>query len=164
GGGRVDLSGATSYTGGAMQVLTDGAGSTVDLSQLPKLFSDAGNDSTLTARNAGKIVTTQLTALDRVSVVVQDTGTVTTSGLTDIDGASLYAAAGATLALPALTGYTGVASHHSVFQAADAKSKLDLSKLATLHGGPQGAVLYINAYGGARVDLSGATSYAGGAM
>src|SRR5262249_22576887 len=106
--------------------------------------------------------TRQITALTNGGLTV-DGGRPDFSGLTSADGLSLYANDGGTLALPSLTSYTGVSAHHSVFQA-NSGGVLDLSTLTALHGGPEWAVLYVNAYNGGAIKLNNVNSYSGGSM
>ena len=56
GGGEVDLSKLTSDAGGRVQFYADGTGSTIDLSRLPQLFSDAAYNSSIDAQNGATIL------------------------------------------------------------------------------------------------------------
>jgi hypothetical protein len=181
-GGRVDLSGVTSYAGGSTVFTSDGTGTTVDLSAMPSLFSDSYYGSCLTVRNGGTIRSGALTTLDRVNVSIADTGALDTKQLTTLTNGSLnvsgptpdfstlanvtdsnlYVDSGGTLALPALTTYTPKSGNGVTFQASGTGSVLDLSKLTALHGVTYYSQLYINAYSGGQVKLQNVASYTGG--
>jgi hypothetical protein len=181
GGGTVDLSNVTSYPGSRTNIFADGAGSIVDLSQLPKLVSDVYYNSSLEARNSATIKIPLLTTLSRVDLAVNANATLATrqitgytgatltvngaapdfSGLTKIDGLNLYVNGGGTLAFPNVTSYAG-AGYDTTLQANGANSKLDLSHLTKLTGGGYYSGVYVNALGGGKVDLSNVTSDLGG--
>ena len=76
-GGKVDLSNLTSYTSGSTHFTADGAASTIDLSKLPGLLSDAGSGSSLQATNGGTISLNSGTVdLTGVAISVASTGTI----------------------------------------------------------------------------------------
>jgi hypothetical protein len=181
GGGKVDLSGVTSYPTGRTGILADGTNSVVDLSQLPKLISDANWNSGLEARNGGTVKVPLLTTLNRVDLTVNANATLATrqitaftgatitdngatpdfSGLTSIDGLTLVVTGGGTLAFPGVTSYAG-ANYDTLLQASDPGSKLDLSHLTTLKGGGTYNTVSVRALGGGKVDLSAVTSQPNG--
>ncbi len=178
GGGKVDLSGVTSYPTGRTGILADGANSVVDLSALPKLISDANWNSALEARNDGTVKDPVLTTLNRVDLTVNANATLATrqitaftgasltvnggapdfSGLTSLDGLNVVVNGGGTLAFPTISSYAG-ANYDTTLQASDPNSKLDLSHITTLKGASNYSDLNIRALGGGKVDLSGVTSY-----
>ncbi len=96
-GGKVDLSGTTSFTTFVVQVVADGAVSVVDLSAVTALGTNSYYyDNYIKATNGGTVVMGNLTALDDTEMVLDGTGTVNTSQITDftnglltLDGAPL---------------------------------------------------------------------------
>ena len=160
--GSIKLGSVTSYTGGATQVYSEDQGTTIDLSQLPKFFSDANNDSSLEEAYSGTILLSDLTSISDTNLEANGSNTTfTLSGLTNVDGENLTADNGATLSLPEVTSYSGVRAHSSTLYANG--GTLDLSNVTTLNGGPSGAVLYLDAYNAGDIKLGSVTSYTGGA-
>ncbi len=83
GGGQVNLSGVSTIPSGNVQVLADGAGSTVDLSALAS-FTDTNPNGTssLEARNGGAITLSGgTTSVTQVNVLATATGTITAGTL-----------------------------------------------------------------------------------
>ena len=119
------MSNLTSYTAGATHFTASGTASTIDLSKLPALLSDASYTSSLQASSGGTIVDPVLATLNRTDVTTDGTGTLGTaqistftggtitanggtpdySGLTSLTAANLYANSGAVLAFPGVTSY-----------------------------------------------------------
>jgi len=159
------LGGATSYTGGSTQATSSDTGSVIDFSKITNFFSDANNASLLQTQSGGQILTPKLATLNDANLIVDGAASMSTqqitsftnagievdggepdfSGLTNIDGDSLDANGGV-LSLPSVNSYTGVSAYHSYFTAQNAGT-LNLSNITTLHGGLQGAVLFINSSG-----------------
>ena len=181
-GGLVNLSAVSSYTGGSTRFDADGS-STINLSSLPKLFSDANNNSQLTTSNGGRIQTPTLTNINDVVLTVAGTSSVDThqlttatvstltvnagqpdfSGLTTVDGDDLFANTGGVLALPNVTEYVGPPSAiNTTLQANGAGSTLDLSHVTTFKGGQGGVITFVTSLNSGVVNLANLTSYTGG--
>ena len=174
-GGEVNLSGVTSQPSGRIQFYADGTGSTIDLSKLTALISDANYNSSLEVQDGATIIDPVLATLNRADLETDSTAGISTkqitsdvsstitvnggtpdfSGLTTIDGLDLYANGG-TLALPSATSYTGPGT----IQANG--GTVDLSTLTTLTGASGYDDLNVNAYSGSEVNLSGVTSQSSG--
>ena len=181
-GGKVDLSNLNNYTTGATHFAASGTASTIDLSKLTGLLSDALYDSSLQASGGGTILDPLLATLNRTDVTTDGTGTLGTaqistytggtitanggtpdySGLTALSGANLYANNGAVLAFPGVTSYPAQSASTTV-QASGTGSLVDLSHLTTLAGGTYIYVLSVNALAGGKVDLSHLNNYTTGA-
>jgi formylmethanofuran dehydrogenase subunit C len=136
--GKIDLPVFTQTSGGSTQLVSQGAGSQLNVPSLTSLSSQA-QPSGLTV-NGGLLNDPLLTSLDNVSLSLDGTGTLSTSqfthitgstltitagtpnfsGLTDIDSTSVLVSGGATVSLPGVTSYHGGAGpqlHTSTLQA-----------------------------------------------
>ena len=151
---RSVLSNLTSYTAGATRFYASGTASTIDLSKLPALLSDASYNSSLQASSGGTILDPVLATLNRTDVTTDGTGTLGTaqissfsggtitvnggtpdySGLTSLTAANLYANNGTVLAFPSVTSYAAQSVYVPTIQANGTGSVVDLSHLTTLVG------------------------------
>ena len=89
-GGEVNLSNLTS-TSGSTHFTADGAASTIDLSKLPGLLSDAGSGSSLQATNGGTILDPVLATLNQTDVTTDGTGTLATAQITTFTNGTITA-------------------------------------------------------------------------
>jgi hypothetical protein len=161
-GGKVDMSSLTSDTSGSTSYRADGAGSLIDLSKLPSLASQSTSGGAVVASSGGTILSAALTLLNDINMQVNGSGSaIGTAAITTVTASGLLATGGATLALPALT-LLNDATTGSI-GAIGAGSVVDLSHLKTLSGATGFTTFNISASSGGKVDLSGATSYSGGA-
>ena len=148
------MSNLTSYTAGATRFTASGTASTIDLSKLTALLSDASYNSSLQASSGGTILDPVLATLNRTDVTTDGTGTLGTaqissftggtitanggtpdySGLTSLTAANLYANNGAVLAFPGVTSYAAQSVYVPTIQANGTGSVVDLSHLTTLSG------------------------------
>ena len=90
-GGEVDLSNLNNYTTGATGFYASGTGSTIDLSKLTGLLSDALYNSSLQASGGGTILDPLLATLNRTDVTTDGTGTLGTAQISTYTGGTIMA-------------------------------------------------------------------------
>jgi RHS repeat-associated protein len=185
-GGKVDLSSLSSNPSGRTFFQVSGTGSLIDLSALPKITSDQGYASLLSATGGGSVRAPILTTLLHTDLTLDGTGglnegqltsltsaTITVNsgirnftGLRTIDGNQLFASGGAIVSFPDVTLISGPVDYGLNIQASGTSgpngagnpSTIDLSHVTTLVGAQNNGYLAINAYSGGRVDLSNVNS------
>ena len=81
-GGEVNLSGVTSQPSGRIQFYADGTGSTIDLSKLTALISDAYYNSSLQVQDGGTIIDPVLASLNRADLETDSTAGISTRQIT----------------------------------------------------------------------------------
>ena len=172
-GGQVILTGVGTVPFSSFYVWAEGAGALVNLSSLthsPRAGSSfevrssgtisiplitRAEEINLTLRNAGILPTAQVLSLANSSITVDST-TPDFNAVTNADLASLYVENAGRLSLPGVTRYGGnlPAFQSRVWQANGAGGVLELTNLlATAHGNPGYASIYVRAYWGGRVRL-----------
>jgi RHS repeat-associated protein len=175
-GGDVELPSVTQLSG-SIDVESENAGSTIDLSSLTGF-----NGGALTVTGQGTVLAPGLTSLNGVGVTLDGTGTLATAqwatltdgsitiaggsytfaGLTDVNGSSLYAQASTSLALPNVTSYTEPNfDTSSTFQASGADSVLSLLALTSIATTASFATTYVEALSGGDVELPLVTQLSG---
>ncbi len=180
-GGKVDLSRLASNPSGRNFFQVSGTGSVLDLSLLPSIVSDQGNNSLLSVTSGGTLVAPLLTTLTSTDLTIDGTATVPTgqlssytggaitvnsgtpnfSGLTSINGDQVYANGGAVVAFPNVTSLSTTSGADLTIQASGTSgpngtgtpSEIDLSHVTSLTG-TSNDVIFFNAYSGGKVDLS----------
>lgn len=163
-GGSIDLQNLNNYTGGAFRLVSEGAGSLVDLRSLPVLTSTSSSTSQLDIRGQGTIRLDSLTKITRVDVIARGAGTLFFSNtLSDINASNLFAEGGATIRLPRIFSYTGQ-TFNTQFNASGVGSLIDLSNLTTLTGGQSFGIHFAQALSGGQIDLRNLVNYVGGSF
>ena len=161
-GGDINLSGLSSIPDGATQMLATGTGSSIDLSQLTTFIDSTSAASAIQAENGGNISMPLLTNLQFLDLTLDGaTSTMNTSQITNIDTVNLLADNNAVLSLPGVTGYTGSGFNTSL--QSDRGGTLNLPNITTLHGGTSGAAVFVRAFAGGDINLSGLSSIPDGA-
>ena len=133
----------------------------LDLSSLPSIVSDQGNNSLINVTTGGTLLDPLLTALTRTDLSVDGTATVATAQITSITGSQVFASDGAVIAFPGLTALSTYQRCNPTIQASGTSgpngtgtpSEVDLSHVTTLTGTTDN-VIFFNAYSGGKVNLS----------
>ncbi len=186
-GGTVDLSALPTISGGAVELVSDGSDSVLDMAVLASFTNNDGEyPSELDVTNHGTVTgATGVTSLTYVNLALDGTGTWASSqiltytdgtltltggafalsGATDIDGSSFVASGGATLSLPAARRYAGTAGATTTLEATGTGSTLALAILTSLTAATGfGAVTQVEALSGGTVDLAMLPTISGGAV
>ena len=137
-GGYVDLSPVTTIPNGAIQVVSLGTGSIIDLSALTS-WSDGNHFGDSRLRTAGE-------------------GQILADSLVSLNGVGARAESGATLRLPALTQFIGGWQEQAVLEATGTGSRLEVPALLTLTGDTDDSA-WIVASSGGYVDLHNVTTF-----
>ena len=180
-GGDVELPALTAISGGAVQLESDGAGSTLNINVLASLTGNAGQQflSGLQVTNHGTASASALATLKEANLSLDGTGTLATSqittfsggtmalsagtasfaGLNDADGSSFEASGGGIIGLPDLSSYAAPAGTTAMWTATGSGSKLSLSKLGTIteDTGSYSSRTQIQALSGGDVELPALT-------
>jgi len=188
GGSSVNLSSLMTITGGATSFISDGVGSTVDLSMLTDFQDTNGNrKSILQASSGGAIDASSLLTSNGMHVTVSGAsssvnidnitdltngtvrlemgGNVSLNNLTNGTGSSFVSRGGTTLDITSMTTYdlNGGGNDSRVFEAVGLGSKLDASGLTTAAAGGFIRTWFVNAENGGEVDLSNLNAITSGA-
>jgi hypothetical protein len=135
-GGSVNLSAVQTIDTGPVRLVSDGAGSVLNLAQLSSLTGTTNVntwDSWLQLTNGGSLTNAGvLTGLTNVELTVSgSTENVTLSGVTTFVGGNMWVSGGATLSMPNLAGYTG-SSVGPTLEATGTGSTLALTGLTSI--------------------------------
>ena len=180
-GGEINLSHLASNPSGRNFFQVSSTGSVIDLSDLPTIVSNQGNNSLLSVTSGGTLVDPLLTTLTDTDLTIDGTATIPTgqltsytgatitvnsgtpnfSGLTSISGDDVYASGGAVVAFPNVTALSTPNSYEGTIQASGTSgsgrtgtpSEVDLSHVTTLTGTTD-YIYYFNAYSGGEIALS----------
>jgi hypothetical protein len=185
-GGRVNLSGATSFSSAPVDVYSDGSNSVVDLSALTSLEGNDGDllgFSELDAIEGGTILLGPLGSLNGVTLVSDGTGTLnlstvtnmigsrvllsggtlTLSNVANIDNAQFFMWSGATLSLPEVSDYLSGSVFGGYWGVSGAGSTISLPGLTNLTSdAPVNYPMQIQASDGGQVLLSNLQGIANG--
>jgi hypothetical protein len=153
-GGNVELPSLKTVSGGAAEVMTDGAGSALDVSLLSSFTrnTDFAVVSEVVVTHGGTLKDPALTILNGVDIMLDGTGTVplnqiarlnngavslsggavTLGGLTNADGSSFGVTGGAMLSVPNLATLGGQVNGHFGILSSDPGSLLLLGDLTTI--------------------------------
>jgi hypothetical protein len=179
-GGHVLLNGVTQIPHSSLHVFADGRGSII---QLPALVNSPGGESHFEARNGGWLNISNIVVATNLTLVLRDTNSVlplqqvtslrdsaltvdatplTLSNVTAAGIAAFYVEGGGRLTLPNLREYTEQVPvfRSREFRASGANSVLDLSAITNLVNAPGAGTLFIRAYSGGQVLLTGLTQAA----
>jgi RHS repeat-associated protein/uncharacterized repeat protein (TIGR01451 family) len=159
-GGHLALNGVQTLTNGFFNVLADGAGSVVDLSQVTE-FDRATDptgrtDQTLIteASNGGAIYLSALDSLNNVGATLRGpTSTLLVPHANYIGSFGMLATDGAVLSFPGITQVTRTESLDVVWQAEGAGSRIAFPNLTNVAGFTDGGWWRFHAYGGGQVNL-----------
>ncbi|MDB5338653.1 MAG: Phosphoesterase, PA-phosphatase related protein [Planctomycetaceae bacterium] len=159
-GGTLSFPSLSSIPDGAVQVLATGA-AIVNLPLLTTFIDSSGATSSIEAENGGNVKIPLLTNLQFVDLTLDGaTSSMNTSQLANINTVNVLADHDAVLNLLAVTAYSGAG--FNTFLQADNGGTLALPNLTTLHGATSGAV-FIRAFAGATINLTGLQSIPDGA-
>ena len=159
-GGTLALTGLTAINTGTVFLESDGAGSTLNVSNLTSITDNGGfTFSTVQQSNGGNIVDSSLVTLAFTNLNVAGAENLTLSNVTTFTGANLTVSGGATLSLPGVTAYTSIPGVTTTLQATGTGSVLTLANLTSLTVASNfNTEIQFEAVAGGTLNLTGLTS------
>ena len=159
-GGTLALTGLTAINTGTVFLESDGAGSTLNVSNLTSVTDNGGfTFSTVQQSNNGIIADASLVTLAFTNLNVAGAESLTLSNITTLTSGNVTVSGGASLSLPGVTAYSPVNGTSGTLRATDAGSTLTLANLTTITVGSNFAtVAQFEALAGGTLALTGLTA------
>ena len=159
-GGTLDLAGLTAINTGTVFLESDGAGSTLNISNLTSITDNGGFEfSTVQQSNNGNIAEGSLVTLAFTNLNVSGPENLTLGNITTFTSGNVTVSGGAMLSLPGVTAYSPINGFASTLRVTDAGSTLTLPNLTTVTVGSQfGSIAQFEAQAGGTLNLAGLTT------